>query len=98
MPGAGKSMRAVLLKGHGDTDQLEYRTDVPVPSPGPRGVLNHGRGAGNHNTDINMRIGWYSKSVGAATSAARTVAAMTAASGWAGDELSFPRIQGADAC
>ena len=98
MPGAGDSMRAVLLKGHGDTDQLEYRTDVAVPSPGPGEVLIKVRAAAINNTDINMRIGWYSKSVSAPTSATRTVAAMTADSGWAGNELSFPRIQGADAC
>jgi NADPH:quinone reductase-like Zn-dependent oxidoreductase len=91
-------MRAVLLKGHGDTDQLEYRTDVPVPSPGPGEVLINVRAAAVNNTDINTRIGWYSKSVSAATSAARAVAATTADSGWAGNALSFPRIQGADAC
>src|SRR6516164_3362306 len=98
MPGAGKYMRAVLLKGHGDTDQLEYRTDVPVPSPGAGEVLIEVRAAAINNTDINTRIGWYSKSVSAATSATQAVAATTADAGWAGNALSFPRIQGADAC
>lgn len=28
-----KTMHAVLLKGHGGVDQLEYRTDVAVPRP-----------------------------------------------------------------
>jgi len=98
MAGAGEYMRAVLLKGHGDTDQLEYRTDVPVPSPGAGEVLINVRAAAINNTDINTRIGWYSKSVSAATSATRAVAATSADSGWAGNALSFPRIQGADAC
>ena len=98
MAGAGEYMRAVLLKGHGDTDQLEYRTDVPVPSPGAGEVLINVRAAAINNTDINTRIGWYSKSVSAATSATRAVAASSADSGWAGNALSFPRIQGADAC
>ncbi|HEY2340351.1 MAG TPA: alcohol dehydrogenase family protein [Steroidobacteraceae bacterium] len=98
MPGTAKYMRAVLLKGHGDTDQLEYRTDVPVPSPGPGEVLINVCAAAINNTDINTRIGWYSKSVSAATSATPAVAATAEDSGWAGNALSFPRIQGADAC
>jgi len=98
MAGAGEYMRAVLLKGHGDTDQLEYRTDVPVPSPGVGEVLINVGAAAINNTDINTRIGWYSKSVSAATGATRAVAVTSADSGWAGNALSFPRIQGADAC
>jgi NADPH:quinone reductase-like Zn-dependent oxidoreductase len=78
-------MRAVLLRGHGGTEQLEYREDVPVPLPGSGEVLIGIRAAALNNTDINTRIGWYSKSG-------------TGDSGWAGDALSFPRIQGADAC
>jgi len=31
-----RTMSAVLLKGHGGFDQLEYRDDVPVPRPKPR--------------------------------------------------------------
>jgi NADPH:quinone reductase-like Zn-dependent oxidoreductase len=76
-----KHMRAVLLNGHGGTDQLEYREDVPVPLPGSGEVLVRVQAAGLNNTDINTRIGWYGT-----------------AGGWAGDALSFPRIQGADAC
>jgi NADPH:quinone reductase-like Zn-dependent oxidoreductase len=33
------TMAAVLLTGHGGLDRLEYRTDVPVPQPGPGEVL-----------------------------------------------------------
>ena len=30
-----KTMRAVVLTGHGGMDKLEYHTDWPVPVPGP---------------------------------------------------------------
>ncbi|MBV8143470.1 MAG: zinc-binding dehydrogenase [Gammaproteobacteria bacterium] len=79
-------MRAVLLKGHGGTEQLEYREDVPVPVPARDEVLIRIHAAAINNTDINARVGWYSKSSQAADA------------GWAGDALTFPRIQGADAC
>jgi NADPH:quinone reductase-like Zn-dependent oxidoreductase len=94
-------MAAVLLHGHGGLDQLEYRTDVPVPCPGRDEVLIRVAAAGVNNTDVNTRIGWYSKAVTAATGAG-------AAAGfdsiddtdatWSGVALEFPRIQGADVC
>ena len=34
-----KTMRAVLLTGHGGPAMLEYREDVPVPVPAPGEVL-----------------------------------------------------------
>jgi NADPH:quinone reductase-like Zn-dependent oxidoreductase len=91
-------MRAVLLKGHGDTDQLEYRTDVPVPLPAAGEVLIRVRAAAVNNTDVNTRIGWYSRSITAATGDTPTAGSKISDSGWAGEALSFPRIQGADAC
>ena len=93
-----KYMRAVLLKGHGATDQLELRNDVPVPVPARGEVLIRIRAAAINNTDINTRIGWYSKSSASATGSTRSAAAPAEDAGWAGDALSFPRIQGADAC
>ena len=93
-----KFMRAVLLKGHGGTDQLEYRSDVPVPVPASGEVLVRIHAAAINNTDINTRIGWYSKSIAAATGSTRTAESSASDSGWAGDALNFPRIQGADAC
>jgi hypothetical protein len=33
MPAIPSTMKAVLLKGHGGFDQLEFREDVPVPRP-----------------------------------------------------------------
>ena len=93
-----KHMSAVLLKGHGGIEQLEYRNDVPVPVPARGEVLIRVRAAALNNTDINMRIGWYSKSIASATGSTRTAEAVTSDAGWAGDAVSFPRIQGADAC
>jgi NADPH:quinone reductase-like Zn-dependent oxidoreductase len=91
-------MKAVLLKGHGGTDQLELRDDVPTPAPAPGEVLVHISAAAINNTDINTRVGWYSKTVVAATGSTHATGAGVSDSGWAGDALSFPRIQGADAC
>jgi NADPH:quinone reductase-like Zn-dependent oxidoreductase len=92
-------MKAVLLRGHGGFDRLEYREDVPDPAPAAGEVLIRIGAAGVNNTDINMRIGWYSKSVSDAT-ASPSVGAEASAddAGWAGDAVGFPRIQGADAC
>ncbi len=61
------TMAAVLLRGHGGIEMLAYRDDVPVPVPGPGEVLIRVGGAGVNNTDINTRIGWYSKVVTGAT-------------------------------
>lgn len=92
-------MRAMVLTGHGDLDRLEARCDVPVPRPQPDEVLVRVGAAGLNNTDINLRIGWYS--VGTVTSDAPDVAQqLTGAedSGWSGRAVPFPLIQGADAC
>lgn len=92
-------MRAVLLTGYGGYDKLKWRTDVPVPQPGPDDVLIRVGAAAVNNTDINTRIGWYSKAVAEATDAsAETGIEGAGDDGWSGAAFSFPRIQGADAC
>lgn len=83
-------MAAMVLKGHGDYDQLTYRTDFPRPSPSAGEVLIRVGAAGINNTDINTRIGWYS--VGGADDEGVTDGS------WTGEALHFPRIQGADVC
>lgn len=96
-----KTMSAVLLTGHGGPEKLSYRTDLPLPHPAPDEVLIKVAAAGLNNTDINTRIGWYSKSV-----TSGTINESTSASGnrtdddasWSGKALVFPRIQGADCC
>ncbi len=80
-------MFGVVLKGHGGPEQLEFRTDLPLPKIGPHDVLVHVEAAAVNNTDINTRIGWYSKGD-----------QDTEDAGWTGDALTFPRIQGADVC
>lgn len=92
-------MRAVLLTGHGGYEKLELRDDVPVPVPGRHDVLIKVGAAGINNTDINTRIGWYSKAVAQATDAgAASGIAEADDDGWSGAAFTFPRIQGADAC
>ena len=93
-------MSAVLLTGHGGLDMLDYREDILVPKPKDGEVLIRVAAAGINNTDINTRIGWYSKTVTSDT--------QTGAKGyerlnnddasWSGIPLHFPRIQGADIC
>ena len=83
-----KLMHAVLLTSYGGMDKLEYRSDVDVPVPKEDEVLINVKGAGINNTDINTRIGWYSKS-----------SVENADDGsWSGNPLNFPIIQGADIC
>ena len=60
-------MTAVLLTGHGGFEKLDYRHDVGVPSPKDDEVLIKVNAAGMNNTDINTRIGWYSKQITTAT-------------------------------
>ena len=93
------TMRAVLLTGNGGYETLELRDDVPVPVPGPDDVLIRICAAAVNNTDINTRIGWYSKAVAEATDAnAATGIDGAEDDGWSGAAFVFPRIQGADAC
>lgn len=81
-----ETMRAVLLVGHGGPEMLEMR-EVPVPTPRKGEVLIRVAAAGVNNTDINTRIGWYSKGDNDAEDAA-----------WTGTPLPLPLIQGADVC
>lgn len=80
-------MRGVQLMGHGGLDKLVFRDDIPVPAVGPCDVLIKVSAAGVNNTDLNTRLGWYSKSNRDGRDA-----------GWSGNAIQFPRIQGADVC
>ncbi|WP_412564304.1 alcohol dehydrogenase family protein [Thalassobius sp. MITS945101] len=92
-------MNAMVLTGHGGLDCLEWRSDMPVPQPKADEVLVKVGAAAVNNTDINTRIGWYSKSVDGDTASGSDGfgAAADADGGWSG-ALQFPRIQGADCC
>ena len=82
-----KVMKGIQLTGHGGLEKLVFRNDIPVPTPGSRDVLIKVSAAGVNNTDLNTRIGWYSKSNGDSSDAS-----------WSGNVIQFPRIQGADVC
>jgi NADPH:quinone reductase-like Zn-dependent oxidoreductase len=95
-----KTMRAVVLTGHGGLDKLEYREDWPTPRPGPDDVVIRVGACGLNNTDINTRTAWYSKSVtdGITDDGGRSgyAEADGATGSWSNTPLTFPRIQGAD--
>jgi NADPH:quinone reductase-like Zn-dependent oxidoreductase len=96
-----ETMRAVVLTGHGGFEKLEHHDDIPVPRPEAGQVLIKVSAAGINNTDINTRIGWYSKSVSGATNAGGSEGFESDVNddgSWSGTPLIFPRIQGADAC
>jgi NADPH:quinone reductase-like Zn-dependent oxidoreductase len=82
-----EAMQGIQLTGHGGFDKLRFRDDIPLPIPGPTDVLIKVSAAGINNTDLNTRLGWYSKSDAAGSEG-----------GWSGDAMKFPRIQGADVC
>ena len=94
-----KTMHAVMLTGHGGIDMLVYKTDVEVPLPKSDEVLIRVKASGVNNTDINTRIGWYSKSVNSDTNKGGVSGLEDAKkndSSWSGKPLKFPLIQGAD--
>ena len=95
-----KTMRAVVLTGHGGMDKLEYHVDWPTPEPGPGDVVVKVAACGLNNIDINTRTAWYSKTVrdGITDEGGKggfdTADDMTAS--WTNRRISFPRIQGCD--
>lgn len=92
-----KTMKAMVLTGHGDLDKYEWHEDWPTPTPGPMEVLIQLGACGLNNTDVNTRTGWYSKAVDEATTGGAYSDVDDADSTWGSAPLTFPRIQGADA-
>jgi NADPH:quinone reductase-like Zn-dependent oxidoreductase len=92
------TMRAAVLSGNGGPEMIAVRSDVAVPAPGPDEVLVRVAACGMNNTDINTRVGWYSRSVDGATSSDAIDDVDTTDSTWGGAGVTFPRIQGADIC
>lgn len=82
-----QTMHGVALTGHGGPECLVWREDLPRPVPMTGEVLIRVAAAGVNNTDINTRVGWYSKGDNDAADA-----------GWTGEALHLPRIQGIDVC
>lgn len=95
-----EKMHGVQLTKHGGFEALMYREDIPVPELANDQVLIRVTAAGINNTDINTRIGWYSKSVtdGTDVGADGFSQINNDDASWSGDSLEFPRIQGADCC
>ncbi|MEM7430046.1 MAG: alcohol dehydrogenase family protein [Pseudomonadota bacterium] len=91
-----ETMRAVVLTGHGDLDQLVYHEDWPTPQPGPGEVLIKVSACGLNNTDVNTRTAWYSKGNEAETTGGSLDGADDEDATWGGAAITFPRIQGAD--
>ncbi len=58
-----KTMKAMLLSGHGGLDKYDWREDWPVPELRPGDVLIEVGACGLNNTDVKTRTGWYSKAV-----------------------------------
>ena len=94
------TMHAAVLTGFGGPDKLVYRDDVPLPVAQTGEVLIRVGASAVNNTDINTRVGWYSKTVDSATAADSVGfdASADATPGWGGTAMQFPRIQGADCC
>ena len=94
-----KTMIGVHLTHHGGLEALDYRIDLPVPEPAADQALIRVLAAGVNNTDINTRIGWYSKSVTGDTNAGAAEGfdePVDEDASWSGEPLALPRIQGAD--
>jgi NADPH:quinone reductase-like Zn-dependent oxidoreductase len=89
--------------GYGGIDKLEYREDIPTPVPGVHDILIRVGACGVNNTDINLRTGWYDRTVSGSVSeevglkgAQRSDANHSEpGTSWKGDSTVFPRIQGA---
>lgn len=82
-----ETMCGIALTGHGGPEKMEWRDDLPTPVPANGDVVIQVAAAGVNNTDINTRIGWYSKGDAEADDAS-----------WSGTAVRFPFIQGADVC
>lgn len=91
-------MRAALLLGNGGPEMLVVHDDVPVPTLAAGEALIRVTACGVNNTDINTRVGWYSRSVTSGTSGDGFAESQTDDATWGMGGLDFPRIQGADIC
>lgn len=94
------TMQGVVLTRFGGPECLEYRQDLPVPVPLAGEVLIRVGASAVNNTDINTRVGWYSKTAQGQTQSAAAVfdSQQDQDPSWGGVPMAFPRIQGADCC
>ncbi|EAR11285.1 putative oxidoreductase protein [Reinekea sp. MED297] len=80
-------MCAAVLTGHGDVEKIQYRQDVPVPTPKRGEVLIQVTATAKNNTDRKVREGLYVTSEASDATSFQMSGEPT---------LTFPRIQGAD--
>lgn len=90
-------MMAVVTRGNGDYDQLDY-CEVPVPRPESNEIVLRVLAAGVNNTEINTRLGWYSASVTGSTKDASDGTKQKREDGGWNERTPFPFIQGTDCC
>jgi NADPH:quinone reductase-like Zn-dependent oxidoreductase len=94
----GTTMKAVVTTGNGGYEKLAYQ-DVPIPTPPEGWMLVQVLAAGVNNTEINTRVGWYSRAITAGTEDAATTdndaRPDTPDGGW-NKATPFPFIQGTD--
>lgn len=95
---SNETMRAMVLSGHGGLDRLSLKTDWPIPKITNSEALIRVLACGLNNTDINTRIGWYSREVTGATDDLLDDSMNSEDATWGGVALKFPRVQGADVC
>ncbi len=92
------TMTAMVTMGHGGLEKMELHHSWLVPQPSPGEVLVRVGACGLNNTDVNTRVGWYSKAVTEATSGDGFASVDDEDPTWGAAPISFPRIQGADVC
>lgn len=93
-----ETMYAMVTMGHGDLDVMQWQENWPKPQPAAGEVLVRVGACGLNNTDVNTRSGWYSKTVSEATTGGAYEQVNEEDPTWGGAPITFPRIQGADAC
>ncbi len=94
-------MKGFVLTGFGGKDKLVWREDLPIPQPGEGEVLIRVSASSVNNTDINARIGYYSKALRNETAPAEQGRGPSAEEIEAASMIVphlLPRIQGADCC
>ncbi len=91
-----QKMSGVVLTGHGGIDKLQWREDLPLPQLENGEILIQVSACGLNNTDVNTRVGWYSKAVKTETQNGTNSDHVKNDATWGGNPLKFPRIQGAD--
>lgn len=96
MTSVPRTMKAIVLEGHGGLEQLVWHENWPVPEPGSGEVLIKVGACGLNNTDVNTRSGWYSKTVSDATTGGAYDEVDESDPTWGGRPITFPRVQGAD--